>query len=538
MTLISITDTKGRLTYCNKDFVDVSGYTRQELLGQPHNILRHPDMPEEAFRDFWATIQSGKIWSGPIKNRRKNGDTYWVRANATGIRENGQTIGYLSVRTAMPDPAIAAAESLFATMRAEAAAGRLLHRFQGGEVLTTDLASRLARLFRPNSKRLSVLLPVLAAAGPMAATGAGLPWWAQGLAGVVCAGLACLGIRRTYMRPVRRVANLTRKLASGDLAEFINPDEFRDIRRLILPINQLALIIRTAMVDVRQFLSTDALDLSQHSDDMVKRAEQQATSLGQSAAAIEQISGTVRQTSDTTRTGTEIAQETIDAVRRSQEAIHKLSEIMHRITESSQDISRFTQVIESVAFQTNILALNASVEAARAGEHGRGFEVVATEVRALSQRTSDAARQIRDLIAESHDRIQQGNERSRLAESSMEAVEQTAQRQVDILREIHLAAQEESTSLQEVNMALQQLDQITHTNTRLAEELARIANNLEDNAQVSADNIKIFKLDPSDKTHAHADAVALRRAYKQSVQGLPAGSDDIESPANNAMHMA
>ncbi|WP_322997044.1 PAS domain-containing protein [Castellaniella sp.] len=96
------TDLKGRITYCNQDFIDVSGYTEAELIGQPHNILRHPDMPEEAFRDFWATIQSDRIWSALIKNRRKNGDSYWVRANATPMRNGDKVVGYLSVRT-LPD---------------------------------------------------------------------------------------------------------------------------------------------------------------------------------------------------------------------------------------------------------------------------------------------------------------------------------------------------------------------------------------------------------------------------------------------------
>ena len=98
-TLVSTTDTKGRILYCNEIFIEVSGYEKEELLGQPHNIVRHPDMPEEAYRDMWETIASGRPWSAPVKNRRKNGDHYWVVANATPLLENGKPTGYMSVRT-------------------------------------------------------------------------------------------------------------------------------------------------------------------------------------------------------------------------------------------------------------------------------------------------------------------------------------------------------------------------------------------------------------------------------------------------------
>lgn len=99
-TLVSVTDLKGRITYCNAAFIAVSGYSKEELLGQPHNIVRHPDMPEEAFRDLWATIESKHPWTGLVKNRRKNGDYYWVNANATPMLDGEQITGYLSVRTA------------------------------------------------------------------------------------------------------------------------------------------------------------------------------------------------------------------------------------------------------------------------------------------------------------------------------------------------------------------------------------------------------------------------------------------------------
>ena len=126
-TLVSVTDTKGRITYCNPAFVLVSGFAHEYLLGQPHNIVRHPDMPEEAYRDLWDTIAKGLPWTGLVKNRRKNGDFYWVQANVTPLRDGEQITGYLSVRTLPSREQVQAAEKLYATMRAEAQAGRAVH---------------------------------------------------------------------------------------------------------------------------------------------------------------------------------------------------------------------------------------------------------------------------------------------------------------------------------------------------------------------------------------------------------------------------
>jgi aerotaxis receptor len=133
-TLVSVTDLKGRITYCNPAFIEVSGFTRDELLGQPHNIVRHPDMPEEAFRDLWGTIQAGLPWQGLVKNRRKNGDHYWVQANATPMMDGDQITGFLSVRTTPTREQVNGAEALYARMRDEASTGQRRHVLHRGQM--------------------------------------------------------------------------------------------------------------------------------------------------------------------------------------------------------------------------------------------------------------------------------------------------------------------------------------------------------------------------------------------------------------------
>ena len=131
-TLVSVTDTKGRITYCNPAFVYVSGFVHEELLGQPHNLIRHPDMPAEAFRDLWDTIVAGLPWTGLVKNRRKNGDFYWVQANITPLRDGTQVTGFLSVRTLPTREQVQAADALYAQMRAEAQTGHTVHTLHRG----------------------------------------------------------------------------------------------------------------------------------------------------------------------------------------------------------------------------------------------------------------------------------------------------------------------------------------------------------------------------------------------------------------------
>jgi aerotaxis receptor len=168
-TLISVTDLKGRITYANKAFISMSGYLEEELMGQPHNLIRHPDMPEEAFRDLWATIEAGIPWTGIVKNRRKNGDYYWVRANATPMRDGDRIVGYLSVRTPATEDEKKACTALYATMQQEARNGRLVHILDKGRVYRAGLLSKLMRILTPGMRGQLLWLAVLAAAGPFVA---------------------------------------------------------------------------------------------------------------------------------------------------------------------------------------------------------------------------------------------------------------------------------------------------------------------------------------------------------------------------------
>ena len=255
-TLVSTTDLKGRITHCNPAFVHLSGYAAGELMGQPHNLIRHPDMPEEAFRDMWETIAGGQPWSGVVVNRRKNGDHYWVLANVTPLLENGQVTGYLSVRTCPDRSAVDAATALYATMRAEAAAGRLLHRLQRGRVVKAGRIGRLREALRMDLPGCTSTV-ALALAGCGYATGlAGLHPAIGGALTLALAAAGSLALRRMATRPLLAMLEAANRMAAGDLSQRLDSGRVDLVGRLTRALNQLnvnlAAVVRDARVQTEQ----------------------------------------------------------------------------------------------------------------------------------------------------------------------------------------------------------------------------------------------------------------------------------------------
>ncbi|MCB1996804.1 MAG: methyl-accepting chemotaxis protein, partial [Rhodoferax sp.] len=202
MTIVSRTDLKGRITYVNDDFVEAAGFTLDELIGQPHNLVRHPDMPEQAFADLWQTLKAGRPWTGLVKNRRKNGDHYWVVANATPVLDGGQVTGYMSVRTRPTRQQVAAAEAAyrqFVTGQAQGLAiveGRV-ERIGGARALLAPLRAFSKLPLTTKSLGLFTAVAGLSAAAAALATAGAWPWAAlAGAAGVVALCLAAVHTRR------------------------------------------------------------------------------------------------------------------------------------------------------------------------------------------------------------------------------------------------------------------------------------------------------------------------------------------------------
>ncbi len=515
-SLVSTTDLKGRILHANAAFVTVSGYTLEELLGQPHNLLRHPDVPEEAFRDMWATIQGGRPWSGLVKNRRKDGDHYWVMANVTPLLEGGRPVAYLSVRTQPTRAQIDSAETLYRQMREEARAGQLRHRLEGGELIRPGLLALPRRVLRHQPWLRDTPAYVAATALGSAAYALAGGWAAAGVAVLSALGFAAWR-HQSLSAGLATVEQFANALAAGDLSAQLQRSGRPYTRHLERTLAQVAVNLRAMVSDTRSEIDRIrqvSHEIAQGNQDLAQRTESQAASLQQTSTSMEQIAATVRGTSHETQAASGVAGELQAVSRRSAEVVHSVSDTMGGIAVSSKRIGEIVQLIDSIAFQTNLLALNAAVEAARAGEHGKGFAVVAGEVRALAQRSSTAAREIKGLIDESTQRVQAGEAQTRAARDSIDATLAQVQAFTTLIGNIDTSAHAQLGEVAEVHTAIRHLDGITQQNTAMVEQLARAAAHmLQDTEQVVA-SLRVFRL-AANEARVQPDAVALRREHKQ-----------------------
>ena len=533
-TLVSVTDLKGRIVYGNAAFVAASGYALDELLGQPHSIVRHPDMPAEGFRDLWATIESGRPWTALVKNRRKNGDHYWVVANATPMRSGERIVGYLSVRSVPPREQVAAAEALYARMRAEEQAGRLTLRLRHGRLVRLDPAGRLRDALRASASGIGPEGAVaVAACGLVAAAASVLPAWAAAIVALGTATVAGWQIRRTIESRFLVLRGAALRLAAGDLTVEVPGGAAGVLGDLQLAIRQMAVNLRAAVHDVRaEVLSVRgaAGEIASGNQDLSSRTEAQSASLEQTAVSMEQINALAAGTASSVDLGAQLAASTADMTRRAGDAVAELVQAMAAIGESSGRIGEIVQTIEGIAFQTNILALNAAVEAARAGDGGRGFAVVAAEVRALAQRSGDAARQIRHLVADSTERVSCGQRQTDRADERMREATLAMTRLTTVLGEIGAAARQQQAGVARVSRSVVQLDGITQQNAAMVEQLAAAAAEVNHQVQSVVDSMALFRLRDGEASVAETDAVALRRLARAARAG-PAAQGSSSAPA-------
>lgn len=514
-TLVSVTDLKGRITYCNRTFVEVSGYTTGELLGQPHNLVRHPDMPEEAFRDMWATIQSKLPWTGLVKNRRKNGDHYWVLANATPMLDGEQITGYLSVRTSPSAQAVEAAERLYTQMRKEKESGRLTTVLHRGQVQRSGMLGRISRLAQPGVATRLAWVQMLFGALLVSMAVSGTPLYLLVMAVVLGGGLATWGTWAMTVRPLDSLVSDANHLAAGDLSHTVNVGSAGRIGQLQQALNQMSVNLRTVVGDVRQEMDQLAMSVQEIADgnqDLSERTESQASNLEETAASMEQIHDNIQQSTESAQRGYRLAGDTKDVTHRSNDAVASVAQSMEEISDASKKITEIIQLIEGVAFQTNILALNAAVEAARAGDQGRGFAVVASEVRALAQRTTAAAKEIKQLITTSNERINAGNSQTTVALERMGAALVAVDKVTVVLEEISTTSKEQSLGVSQINEAVTQMDTMTQQNAAMVEELAATAQSLSSQVQEVTSSMRLFRLSPGESTISQLDAVGLRRS--------------------------
>ena len=411
--IVSRTDLKGLVTYVNDTFVDISGFTRDELVGKSHNVVRHPDMLPEAFAWLWSTITEGRPWRGMVKNRCKNGDYYWVDALVVPVLKDQQTIGYMSVRTEPTRQQIAEAEAFY-------------RQLKEGKT-TIPVPSSWMRV--PIKAKLTGLVLWLIAAqlfgtafslfGPslgIARDTTGMVMELLGVSGVG-AGVWLLLMQNQMMTIIRRIMSRLDHIAQGDLTDEIPLHRVDELGRLNDSLVTMQTHLKAMMAEIAEAadqvgenadtLGTEMDRTREVTDAQSGAVERIAAAVGQLITSVNEIADSAQQAAQAVEASHALLDEASLRMDQSQAAsrsvvstVNSAGQTMAELFQSIFAINRISQVIRGIADQTNLLALNAAIEAARAGESGRGFAVVADEVRKLAEGASKQTSEISGSVQE------------------------------------------------------------------------------------------------------------------------------------------
>ncbi|EIJ48637.1 methyl-accepting chemotaxis transducer transmembrane protein [Herbaspirillum sp. GW103] len=340
------------------------------------------------------------------------------------------------------------------------------------------------------------------------------------VAGLLLAFFSWWSLRRAIGEPMQRALHHFDAIAGGDLTQPVHVHSKNEMGQLLQGLSRMQESLTRTVRAVRggsDAIATATREIASGNLDLSARTEQQAAALEETASSMEELTSTVKHNADNARQATTLAVNASTIAADGNTVVGRVVQTMEEIRESSARITDIVSIIDGIAFQTNILALNAAVEAARAGEQGRGFAVVATEVRALAQRSSSAAKEIKELIMHSVERVQAGSELVGQAGDTMNDVIQAVQRVTDIMSEISAASNEQSAGIDQVSRAVTQMDEATQQNAALVEQASAAAKSLEQQAQALMQEVAIFRVGQGETATVRPPVQAQRPAPKPAA---------------------
>jgi aerotaxis receptor len=439
--LVSSTNIKGEITHCNQGFIDISGFTKEELMGKSHNIVRHPNMPEAAFKGMWGKLHSGKHWQGLVKNRCKNGDFYWVDAYVTPVLDKGKVIGYESVRVKPKQDQVERAEKAYQKIN------------QGKSPLPQIEASLWVSTLLPWLFALSALM--LTQDNPFIIFAIILPAITWAIANQIKAKKSLTAIANIVIDDALAAYIYSGNIGAAGVLRFAQHTLKRRLQTVIVRIND--------NMETLNDLAQSARNMSDDNLEQVRKQNEETDQLAQASHQItlsakilinntEQTSAAATDAQKDVKQGHNLVANTATKISGLAEELATTSAAVSTLAKETESIKRFLDAIKAIAEQTNLLALNAAIEAARAGEQGRGFAVVADEVRNLAVRTQESTDEIHIIVS----KLTQG------ADIAVMTMEEGNQHAADCLQQANQA----NNSLSSIQHNIDAIHASTQTNSQ------------------------------------------------------------------------